>query len=165
MKYKLEVSIVQGHCLSCICSHSTSQASQEPAAFSWTSTLWVEAGAELGMLSPALELPGFGKAPAECLGDLNVMNPVLLLFTPLGRIFMHTHTFTGRLVQSCSQLKAAAMAEEFCQGAGTASRAGDAHSTVPAHCNPPRDLHEAKTEMLGSFPSSMPLLCLFQAFS
>lgn len=57
---------------------------------------------------------------------------------------MHTHTFTCRFMQSCSQLEAGAMAEESCQGAGTASRAGDAHSTAPAHCNPPRDLHEAK---------------------
>lgn len=46
------------------------------------------------------------------------------------------------------------MAEESCQGAGTAPGAGDAHSTAPAHCNPPRDLHEAKREMLGSSPSS-----------
>lgn len=125
---------------------------------------FADAGAELGMLSPALQLPGFGKAPAECLGDLNLMNSVVLLFTPLGRIFMHTHTFTCRFMQSCSQLEAGAMAEESCQGAGgTASRAGDAHSTAPAHCNPPRDLHEARREMLGSSPSSVPLLCLFQA--
>lgn len=47
---------------------------------------------EFSMQSPAVKLPGFGKAPAECLGDLNLMNSVVLLFTTLGRIFMHTHT-------------------------------------------------------------------------
>lgn len=76
---------------------------------------------------------------------------------------MHTHTFTCRLTQSCRQPEAGEMAADSCQGAGTAPGAGNAHSTAPAHCNPPRDLHEAKRETLGSSPSSMPLLCLFQA--
>lgn len=77
--------------------------------------------------------------------------------------YAHTHTFTHRLMQSCRQLEAGAMAEQSCQGAGTAPGAGNAQSTAPAHCNPPRDLPEAKRAMLDSSPSSMPLLCLFQA--
>lgn len=48
------------------------------------------------------------------------MNSVVLLFTTSGRIFMHTHTFTHRLMRSCRQLVAGAMAEEPCQGASTA---------------------------------------------